>query len=140
MNTAEAQCPVRRNNKSGGNAIVHHSVCISCGQCSHQKNTAAQMSDKERQCPLSWWSRFPALNMLNCLLGISIQWQSKGLDFIAPGKVKRVPSRLIHMTPGTAYNLLPSHETLEKPSQHLTTTTATTLPRGHCDTQSPPQD
>lgn len=115
MNTAEAQCPVRRNNKSGGNAIVHHSVCTSCGPCSHQKNTATQMTDKERQCPLSW-SPFPALNMLNCLLDISIQWEWKALDFIAPGKVKRVPSWLIHMTPGTANNLLPWRDALENPA------------------------
>lgn len=112
MNTAEAQCPVRRNKKKKKKVVL---MPLSITACVHhvahagkQKNTSdTNGNDKERQCPLSW-SRFPALNMLNCLLGISIQWEStKGPDFIAPGKVKRVPSRLIHTTLEAAYNLLP---------------------------------
>lgn len=87
-------------------ACVHH-----VAHAGKQKNTSdTNGNDKERQCPLSW-SRFPALNMLNCLLGISIQWEStKSPDFIAPGEVKRVPSRLMHTTPEAAYNLLPWRE------------------------------
>lgn len=110
---------VRRNNlkKSAGNAIVHHGVCTSCGPWRQpEKHSDTNGTDKERQCPLGW-SRFPGLNMLNCLLGISIQWEStKGPDFIAPGKVKRLPSWLIHMTLEAAYNLLPWRDALENPA------------------------
>lgn len=111
-------------------ACVHH-----VAYAGKQKNTSdTNGNDKERQCPLSW-SRFPALNMLNCLLGISIQWEStKGPDFIATGKVKRVPSRLIHTTLEAAYNLLPWRDALETPAG-----VTATLPRSHWDTHSPPK-
>lgn len=95
-------------------------VCTSCGPCSHQKNTATQMSDKERQCPPSW-SRFPALNMLNCLLDISIQWEWKGLHFIAQARLSPVI-----VDSYDSWKRQQSTPCTGKPSQHLTTT----LPRG----------
>lgn len=52
----------------------------------HVAHASTQVSDKEKQCPLSW-SPFPGINILNCLLGISYSGNLQmGLDFIATGR------------------------------------------------------